>query len=158
MPMTPTRAPGAQGLVVLWRQLVVNIPNKGHPHLCRVVAAQNIADEMGLDLHLHHLQGTTKDAAVYVGEPQLILRSPVVWKLDEVCEGIFVKDKGELLAVARPIGDLRSDVQEDLESDLTRSVSIFFVASYASASLTLAIMSAVSLKLAHRFMVLDLAR
>lgn len=98
------------GLIVLRGQFVVYIPNERNPHLRRIVAAQDVADKVCLDLHLHHLQGAAKDPAVYVGEPQLVLRPSVVWQLDKVRQGVLVKDERELLAVVRPVGDLGGDV------------------------------------------------
>ena len=109
----------ALNLFVIGGQFVVDVPNERHPHLRRVVAAQNIADEVRLDLHLHHLQGATEDPAVEVREPQLVLRAPVVRQLDKVREGVLVEDEGELLVVVGPVGDLGRDVQEDLEADLS---------------------------------------
>lgn len=145
------------GLVILRRQFVIYVPDERYPHLCRVIAAQDVADKVCLDLHLNHLQGATKDPTVDVGEPQLVLRPPVVRQLDEVRQGVLVKDKRELLAVVRPVGDLGGDVQEYLEPDLAQSVSGWFRQPDV-VSFTRAIISAVSLKLAQRFMVLDLAR
>lgn len=58
-----------QSLVILRGQLIINIPNKRHPHLRRVVPTQNVANKVRLNLHLHHLQRPAEDPAVEVGEP-----------------------------------------------------------------------------------------
>lgn len=42
--------------VVLRGQLIVDVPNQGHPHFGGVVASQHVANEMRLNLHLDHLQ------------------------------------------------------------------------------------------------------
>ena len=86
------------------------------------------------------------------------MRPPIVWQLDEICKGILVKDQRELVVVARPVRNLRRDVQEDLEADLDRTVSIPSCNYGSTDMLALEIMSAVSLKLVHLFIVFDFAR
>lgn len=75
---------------------------------------------MSLNLHLDHLEGPAQDAAVDIAVPQLVLGAAVVGKLDEIGEGVLLEDEGELLAVARPVGNGRGDVEEDLKADLFR--------------------------------------
>ncbi len=155
-------------LIILWRQLIINIPYQADAHLGGVVPAQHVADEVGLDLHLHHLEGAAQHAAQDVGVPQLVLGAAVVGQLDKVGKGVLVEDERELLAVARPVGDGRDDVEEDLEADLsTVCVSTEWPVTAVCApapptesvsSPTLAIISAVSRKLEHRRTVFDLAR
>ena len=79
---------------------------------------------MGLDLHLDHFEGAAQDAAEDVGVPQLVLGAAVVRQLDEVRERVLLEDEGELLPVARPVGDGRGDVEEDLEADLYNIASV----------------------------------
>jgi hypothetical protein len=45
----------AVGLLVVRRHLVVDVAYQRYPHLGRVVASENVADEVGLDLHVHLL-------------------------------------------------------------------------------------------------------
>jgi hypothetical protein len=83
---------------------------------------------VGLDLHLHHLERAAQHAAQDVGVPQLVLGAALVGQLDEVGEGVLVEDQRELLAVARPVGDGRRDVEKDLEADLQQKPSVSRVA------------------------------
>lgn len=114
---TPVLSPP---LVILWRQLVVNVADQRYPHLGGVVAAQDVADKVGLDLDLDHFEGAAQDAAQNVGVPQLVLGAPIVGQLDKVGEGEFVKDEGELFAIGGPVGDGGCGVEEDFEADLHR--------------------------------------
>lgn len=66
----------------------------------------------------YHLQGPAQHAAQDIREPQLVLRPPIVRKLDKVRQRVLVEYQRELLAVARPVRDRRRDVQEYLEPDL----------------------------------------
>jgi hypothetical protein len=75
---------------------------------------------VGLHLHLNHLQGTPQHAAKYIRIPKLVLRSAIVGKLHEIGKGIVVDNQGELVVVARPVGNLWCDVQEYLESNLSK--------------------------------------
>jgi hypothetical protein len=128
---------------VIWWHLVVNVADQRYPHLGCVVASEDVTDEVRLDLHMHlcetlvaltdkqspfwktyHLQCTPQHAHQYVGEPKLILRTAIVGKLDEVCEGILFEYEGELLVVARPICNRGRDIEEYLEADLMPWVSL----------------------------------
>ena len=112
-------------LLIIRRHLIINIPHQAHPHLRRIVPPQHIADEVRLDLHLHHLERAPQHAAEDVGEPELVLRAPVVGQLDEVRERVLLEDEGELLPVRRPVGDGGGDVEEDFEADLRSLVMDF---------------------------------
>lgn len=46
------------------------------------------------------------------------MRTAVIRQFDKVSEGVLLEDERELLVVARPVGDGRCDVEEDLEADL----------------------------------------
>lgn len=118
MHRTPVATSRRARSVILRRKLVINIPDQAYPHLGGIVSFQNIADEMRLDLHLHHLQRAPQHAAEDVGVPELVLRAAVVGQLDKVGEGVLLKDQRELLAVARPVCYGGCDVEEDLEADL----------------------------------------
>lgn len=96
--------------VVLWRKLIVDVPNQRHSHLCAVVTPQNVADKVRLDLHLNHFQSTSKNSTEYVGIPEFILRSAIVGKLHEIRKWVLVKYQRELVIIGRPVGDLRCDV------------------------------------------------
>lgn len=66
-------------LLIIRRHLVLDVPDQADTHLCRVVAAQDVADKLSFDLHLnlltgepvtdkaacltHHFQGSSQDAA-----------------------------------------------------------------------------------------------
>lgn len=76
---------------------------------------------MGLDLDLDHFEGAAEDTTEDVGVPQLVLGAAVVWKLDKVGKGQFVKDEGELFAVGGPVGEGGRGVEEDFEADLSHS-------------------------------------
>ena len=126
--------------LVVRRHLVVDVADERYPHLRRVVATKHVAGEVRLHLHVHlcprqpavlcaclpqtyHFQCAPQHADEYVGEPQLVLRPAVVGQLDKVGERVLLEDQRELLVVARPVGDGRCDVQEDLEADLVSSLS-----------------------------------
>lgn len=146
-------------LVVLWRQLVVNVSYQCDAHLSRVVAPQHVADEVRLDLHLYHLKRATEHTAENIGIPELILGSAVVGQFDKVGEGILIEDQRELLAVARPVCYGGGDVEEDFEADLEVLVRVEGNSKgEGELAPTFAIISAVSRKLEHRRIVLDLAR
>lgn len=104
--------------VILGRQLIINVSYQADPHLGGIIAPQYVADEMSLNLHLHHFQCTPQHAAEDVRIPELVLRAAVVGQLDKVGEGVLLEDQRELLAVARPICYGRGYVEEDLEADL----------------------------------------
>lgn len=104
--------------VILGRQLIVDIPYQAYPHLGRVVAPQHVADEVRLDLRLHHLEGAAQHAAEDVGVPQLVLGAAVVGQLDKVGQRVLLEDERELLRVAGPVGYGGRYVEEDLEPDL----------------------------------------
>lgn len=118
MHRTPIATSRRARSVILRRKLVINISDQAYPHLGGIVSFQNIADEMRLDLHLHHLQRAPQHTAEDVGVPELVLRAPIVGQLDKVGEGVLLKDQRELLAIARPICYGGCDVEEDLEADL----------------------------------------
>lgn len=146
-------------LLIIRRHLIINIPYQTNPHLRRIIPPQHITNKMRLNLHLHHLQRTPQHPAENIRIPQLILRAPVIGQLHEVRQRILVEDEGELLVVRRPVGDGGGYVEEDFETDLLVGVGISkTVYLQAGEELTLAIISAVSLKFAHRFMVFDFAR
>lgn len=115
--MPTSTGPSARS-VILRRELIINIPDEAYPHLGGIISPQHIADEVRLDLHLHHLQRTPQHAAEDVGVPELVLRAAVVGQLDKVGEGVLLEDQRELLAVACPVGYGGCDVEEDLEADL----------------------------------------
>lgn len=72
--------------IVRWH-LVVNVSDQRYPHLCSIITPQNIADEVGFDLHvylmcvsslrtivsvqirLYHLKRATQHSHQDVGEP-----------------------------------------------------------------------------------------
>lgn len=120
---------------------------------------------MCLDLHLHHLKCAAKHAAEYVGVPQLVLGASVVGQFDKIGKGVLLKDERKLLAVTRPIRDRGCYIEEDLEADLPAIIWLansrgLFSPTRIDLALvrTLEIISAVSRKLAQRFIVLDLAK
>ena len=39
--------------LIIWRQLVFHILEKGDPHLGRLISTKNVAHEIGLNLHLY---------------------------------------------------------------------------------------------------------
>lgn len=45
-------------LVVLGRKFIVDVAYERDAHLGRIVAPEHVADEVGLDLHLYHLEST----------------------------------------------------------------------------------------------------
>lgn len=114
----PTPISPSARSVILRRELIINIPDQAYTHLGGIVSPQHIADEVRLNLHLHHLQRTPQHAAEDVGVPELVLRAAVVGQLDKVGEGVLLEDERELLAVARPVRYGGCDVEEDLEADL----------------------------------------
>lgn len=44
-------------LVVLGREFIVDVAYESDAHLGGIVAPEHVADEVGLDLHLYHLEG-----------------------------------------------------------------------------------------------------
>lgn len=89
---------------------------------------------MRLDLHLdlmesdgqrapintrtHHLERPSQHTAEDIGEPEFILRPPIIRQLHEIRQRIIFKHQRELIVVACPIGNGRRDIQEDLEPNL----------------------------------------
>lgn len=161
----------AAGSIILRRKFIVNVTDQADPHLGGIIASQHIADEVCLNLHLHHFECTPQHAAEDVRIPELVLCATVVGQLNEVGERILLEDQRELFTVARPVCYGRCYVEEDLEADLDpcRCQSLPAVAPgipslcssvrgrYLSVR-TLEIISAVSRKFAQRFIVFDLAR
>lgn len=111
-------------LLVIHGHLIIDVPYQRYPHLGGVIPPQHVADEVCLDLHLHHFKSTPQDPTEDIRVPQLILCPAIVRELDKVCQGVLVKDERELLVIARPVRDRRCDVEEDLESNLRKLVRL----------------------------------
>jgi hypothetical protein len=114
--------PTIASLVILRRQLIIDIPHQTDPHLRRVVPPQLVRHKVRLDLHLDHLERAAQHATQQVAVPQLVLRAAVVGELDEVGERVLVEDEAELLVVGGPVGDGGGGVEEDFEADLSQGV------------------------------------
>lgn len=110
--------PFSYNLIILGRQLIINIPYQRNPHLRSIIPPQHVTDKMGLHLHLYHFKGSSQHATQDIRVPQFILSAAVVGQFDKVGKGVFVKDEGELVVVCGPVCYLGGYVEEDFETDL----------------------------------------
>lgn len=80
-----------------------------------LIATNDVLDELDVAADLDHLEGTAQDAAEDIAVEEGVAAGREV---DELCEGVFVKDQGELFVVGRPVGHIRCHSEEHLEADL----------------------------------------
>lgn len=69
-------------------------------------------------MQTHHFQRPPQHATKEITIPQLLLRTPIIRQLDEICQRVLLEHQHETLAIILPPAHQRRHVHEDFEPHL----------------------------------------